>query len=203
MLFRSYQALKDAGVKFYDNQGNEAELMKVLADNGVNYIRLRIWNDPYNSKGEVYGGGVNSVAQDLKIAKEAAKYDIKILLCFHYSDFWANPTIQQLPKAWKKDANNPTKLADHIYTFTADTIQQFKNVGATIGMVQIGNEITNGLCGSLGSYTTVWGQTQTAKNLTSYLKAGARAVRQYAPNALVALQLESPNVEKYQYIMDT
>ena len=199
----SYQALKDAGVKFYDNQGNEAELMKVLADNGVNYIRLRIWNDPYNSKGEVYGGGVNSVAQDLKIAKEAAKYDIKILLCFHYSDFWADPTIQQLPKAWKKDANNPTKLADHIYTFTADTIQQFKNVGATIGMVQIGNEITNGLCGSLGSYTTVWGQTQTAKNLTSYLKAGARAVRQYAPNALVALQLESPNVEKYQYIMDT
>lgn len=200
----SYQALKDAGVKFYDNDGNEAELMKVLSENGVNYIRLRIWNDPYNEKGEVYGGGVNSVEQDLKIAKEAAKYNMKLLLCFHYSDFWADPTIQQLPKDWKKDANDPEKIANHIYQFTAETIQKFEDVGADIGMVQIGNEITRGMCEIMQSknYTDLWGNSKKAQNLTSYLKAGAKAVRKYAPDALVALHLESPNVKKYQYIMD-
>lgn len=200
----SYQALKDAGVKFYDNNGNEAELMKVLADNGVNYIRLRIWNDPYNAKGEVYGGGVNSVEQDLKIAKEATKYGMKLLLCFHYSDFWADPTIQQLPKAWKKDAGNPEKIADDIYNFTADTIQKFKAIGADIGMVQIGNEITKGMCEVMqtSNYTDLWGEGEKAKKITSYLKSGASAVRKYAPNALVALQLETPNATKYKYIMD-
>lgn len=53
----SYTALKKAGVKYYDNEGKEASLLKVLSDNGVNYIRIRIWNDPYNEKGETYGGG--------------------------------------------------------------------------------------------------------------------------------------------------
>ena len=98
----SYTALKKAGVKYYDNEGKEASLLKVLSDNGVNYIRIRIWNDPYNEKGETYGGGSNDVKAGLEIAKEAAKYNIKVLLGFHYSDFWADPAVQLLPKNWKK-----------------------------------------------------------------------------------------------------
>ena len=101
----SYTALKKAGVKYYDNEGKEASLLKVLSDNGVNYIRIRIWNDPYNEKGETYGGGSNDVKAGLEIAKEAAKYNIKVLLGFHYSDFWADPAVQLLPKAWEKDRN--------------------------------------------------------------------------------------------------
>ena len=97
----SYTALKKAGVKYYDNEGKEASLLKVLSDNGVNYIRIRIWNDPYNEKGETYGGGSNDVKAGLEIAKEAAKYNIKVLLGFHYSDFWADPAVQLLPKAWE------------------------------------------------------------------------------------------------------
>lgn len=110
MDISSYIALKNAGVKYYDNNGNEASLLKVLSDNGVNYIRIRIWNDPYNEKGETYGGGASDVENGLKIAREAAKYNMKLLLCFHYSDFWAEPSVQKLPKAWKKDANNQEKL---------------------------------------------------------------------------------------------
>lgn len=88
MDISSYEALKNAGVKYYDNDGNEESLLKVLHDNGVNYIRIRIWNDPFNKDGETYGGGGNDVKTGLKIAKEATKYDMKILLDFHYSDFW-------------------------------------------------------------------------------------------------------------------
>ncbi|MCT0953109.1 arabinogalactan endo-1,4-beta-galactosidase, partial [Weissella cibaria] len=67
----SYTALKNAGVKFYDFNGQQASLLKVLADSGVNYIRLRIWNDPTNDDGDTYGGGASDVANELKIAKEA------------------------------------------------------------------------------------------------------------------------------------
>ena len=87
----SYVALTNAGVKYYDYDGKEQPLMKILKDNGVNYIRLRIWNDPYNEKGETYGGGDSTVDNGLKIGKEATKYGMKVLVDFHYSDFWADP----------------------------------------------------------------------------------------------------------------
>lgn len=129
----SYTALKKAGVKYYDNEGKEASLLKVLSDNGVNYIRIRIWNDPYNEKGETYGGGSNDVKAGLEIAKEAAKYNIKVLLGFHYSDFWADPAVQLLPKAWEKDRNNQEKMCSNVYEFTKETLEQFKDAGADIG----------------------------------------------------------------------
>ena len=119
----SYTALKKAGVKYYDNEGKEASLLKVLSDNGVNYIRIRIWNDPYNEKGETYGGGSNDVKAGLEIAKEAAKYNIKVLLGFHYSDFWADPAVQLLPKAWEKDRNNQEKMCSNVYEFTKETLE--------------------------------------------------------------------------------
>ena len=120
----SYTALKKAGVKYYDNEGKEASLLKVLSDNGVNYIRIRIWNDPYNEKGETYGGGSNDVKAGLEIAKEAAKYNIKVLLGFHYSDFWADPAVQLLPKAWEKDRNNQEKMCSNVYEFTKETLER-------------------------------------------------------------------------------
>lgn len=119
----SYTALKKTGVKYYDNEGKEASLLKVLSDNGVNYIRIRIWNDPYNEKGETYGGGSNDVKAGLEIAKEAAKYNIKVLLGFHYSDFWADPAVQLLPKAWEKDRNNQEKMCSNVYEFTKETLE--------------------------------------------------------------------------------
>ena len=50
MDISSYTALKKAGVKYYDFDGKETSLLKVLHDNEVNYIRIRIWNDPTNEK---------------------------------------------------------------------------------------------------------------------------------------------------------
>ncbi len=197
----SYYALKKAGVKFHDNDGNECSLLKVLADNGVNYVRLRIWNNPYNDKGEVYGGGVCDVDNMLEVAKEASQYNMKILLCFHYSDFWASPAIQQLPKAWKKDASSPKTIANDIYKFTKETTKKFVDAGCNVGMVQIGNEISRGVAGThASSYKKLWGNKTNAKNACSYLKAGSKAVREVAPKALVALHIETPSYAKYDYI---
>lgn len=178
MDISSYIALKNAGVKYYDNNGKEESLLKVLSDNGVNYIRIRIWNDPYNENGETYGGGASDVENGLKIAKEAAKYNMKLLLCFHYSDFWAEPSVQNLPKAWKKDADNPQKLRLNVYNYTKETIKKFKEIGADIGMVQIGNEISRGMMGVMQSKnSSIWEEKSKVELIDSYINAGSKAVR--------------------------
>ena len=209
MDISSYLALKKAGVKYYDYEGNETPLLKVLHDNGINYIRIRIWNDPFNADGETYGGGGNDVSTGVEIAKEAAQYDMKVLLDFHYSDFWAEPAVQLVPKAWKKDINNTEKMCSDVYDFTKESIQKFKDAGANIGMVQVGNEITNGLLGIYSnrdkgeSFNVIWGDKKKSTEVNKYLKAGIKAVREYTPQALVALHLETPNVWKYKTIMNT
>ena len=209
MDISSYLALKKAGVKYYDYEGNETPLLKELHDNGINYIRIRIWNDPFNADGETYGGGGNDVSTGVEIAKEAAQYDMKVLLDFHYSDFWAEPAVQLVPKAWKKDVNNTEKMCSDVYDFTKESIQKFKDAGANIGMVQVGNEITNGLLGIYSnrdkgeSFNVIWGDKKKSTEVNKYLKAGIKAVREYTPQALVALHLETPNVWKYKTIMNT
>ena len=205
----SYIALKKAGVKYYDFEGKETSLLKVLSDSGVNYIRIRIWNDPFNEKGETYGGGANDVSTGLKIAKEAAQYGMKILLDFQYSDFWADPAVQLLPKAWKKDADNTTKMKQNVYNFTKDTIKKFQAEGADVGMVQVGNEITNGMMEIMPnkekneSYKNTWGDKEKSKILCGYLNAGIKAVRECAPKALVALHLETLSYEKCKTVTDS
>ena len=199
----SYTVLKKAGVKYYDNEGKEASLLKVLSDNGVNYIRIRIWNDPYNEKGETYGGGSNDVKAGLEIAKEAAKYNIKVLLGFHYSDFWADPAVQLLPKAWEKDRNNQEKMCSNVYEFTKETLEQFKDAGADIGMVQVGNEISQGMMGIMHrTKANVWQEEEKSVLIDSYLNAGARAVRECVPDALVAIHLDTLNLSIYKDAMN-
>ena len=203
MDISSYIALKNAGVKYYDNNGKEESLLKVLSDNGVNYIRIRIWNDPYNENGETYGGGASDVENGLKIAKEAAKYNMKLLLCFHYSDFWAEPSVQNLPKAWKKDADNPQKLRLNVYNYTKETIKKFKEIGADIGMVQIGNEISRGMMGVMQSKnSSIWEEKSKVESIDSYINAGSKAVRECAPEALIALHLDTLYTGTYNKAMD-
>lgn len=218
----SYQALKEAGVKFYDDNGKEESLLKVLHDHGVNYIRLRLWNDPYADrdfdykynnqtfhikKGDCYGGGNTDLQHMLAIGKEAVKYNMKVLLDFHYSDFWADPAQQILPKAWK--GKNDKELQQAVYQYTTDVIKTFKDNNIDIGMVQVGNEITYGFMGICANrdigedWRTIWKNKEDSSRINQYLKAGIKAVREQTPNALVALHLETPDVERYQTIMDT
>lgn len=218
----SYQSLKEAGVDYKNFDGTSEDLVKILHDNGVNYLRLRIWNDPYADKdmtyeyegqkyevkkGQPYGGGVTDVKHELAIAKEAAKYGMAVQVNFHYSDFWADPAQQILPKAWKGLSHK--EISNKIYEFTKDTLKQFKDAGVNVGMVQVGNEITYGMAGICANrdqgenWTDVWGNSDRSKQINTYLKSGAKAVREVTPDALVALQLETPVEKKYRTIMDT
>lgn len=97
----SVLAEENSGVKYYNYEGEEQDVFKTLAESGVNYIRLRVWNDPYDENGNGYGGGNNDVATAIALGKRATEYGMKVCIDFHYSDFWADPKRQHAPKAWE------------------------------------------------------------------------------------------------------
>lgn len=162
-------ALENSGVKYYNFDGEEQDVFMTLAQAGVNYIRLRVWNDPYDENGNGYGGGNNDVATAITLGQRATKYGMKVCIDFHYSDFWADPKKQFVPKAW--EGMEIEEKADALYDFTLDSLTQLLEAGVDVGMVQIGNEINNGMSG----------ETDVA-NIRKLLTAGSKAVREAAVN---------------------
>ena len=172
-------ALEASGVKYYNFDGQETDVYQVLAENGVNYIRVRIWNDPFNSEGKGYGGGNCDINNAIAIGQRATKANMKLLVNFHYSDFWADPAKQMVPKAWKgMDIEQKTEA---VYQYTLDCLTQLKNAGVDVGMVQVGNETNNYMCGE-----------KTWFNIQYLMQAGAKATREVYPEALVALHFANP-----------
>jgi len=190
----SVPSLEAGGVKFYDYDGTETDVFKVLAQNGINYIRVRVWVDPFDAQGRGYGGGNCDINTALEIGKRATKYGMKLLVNFHYSDFWADPAKQQCPKAWAD--MDIEKKADALYKYTKDSLKLLKNAGVAVGMVQVGNE-TNG--GKMSGEST-W------DNTCKLFSAGSKAVREVFPDALVALHFANPektsNYRNYSYNLE-
>lgn len=163
-------ALENSGVKYYNFHGEEQDVFMTLAQAGVNYIRLRVWNDPYDENGNGYGGGNNDVATAIALGQRATKYGMKVCIDFHYSDFWADPKKQFVPKAW--EGMDIEEKSDALYNFTLESLTQLLDAGVDVGMVQIGNEINNGMSG----------ETDVA-NVRKLLTAGSKAVREAAANS--------------------
>lgn len=141
------------GAKFYNQNGQQQDAIAILKANGVNTVRLRLWVDPQDASGNTYGGGSNSLENTVALAKRVKAQGLKLLLDFHYSDFWTDPGKQFKPKAWEKMDYPQLKTAIHDYT--RDTIARFKKEGVLPDMVQIGNEINGGLLWPEGKS---WGQ---------------------------------------------
>lgn len=141
----STKALLDNGTKFYNASGVEQSLFYILKDNGVNWARLKLWVDPYTDGGVSYGGGMSDLENTLWMAKEAKSAGLKVLLDFHYSDYWTHPAQQILPKSWVSQATSVSALANVIKTYTRDTLLEFQSNGCLPDMVQLGNEISSGI----------------------------------------------------------
>ena len=80
----SVLSLENSGVKFYNFKGEESDVFKVLAENGINYIRVRVWNDPFDKNGNGYGGGNCDINTAVEIGKRATEYGMQLLVNFHY-----------------------------------------------------------------------------------------------------------------------
>ncbi|MBQ9275407.1 MAG: glycosyl hydrolase 53 family protein [Succinivibrio sp.] len=163
----SVQVEENSGVKYYNFKGEEQDVYQTLAEAGLNYIRLRVWNNPFDEQGHGYGGGNNDTATALSLGQRATRYGMQVCIDYHYSDFWADPKRQLAPKAWRE-----LKLEDKrkaLYDFTCESLSKLLEGGVNVGMVQIGNEINIGMAG----------ESNEAKVL-ELLKEGSRAVRDTA-----------------------
>ncbi len=176
----SVLSLEDSGVRFYDYNGEETDLFQILAESGITHIRVRVWNDPYDTDGHGYGGGNCDIAKAVEIGKRATEYGMKLIVDFHYSDFWADPGKQMVPKAWK--SMEIEEKADALYQYTLDSLKQLKNAKVDVRMVQIGNETNGSLAGE-----TIW------LNIVYHLMTNAsKAIREVYPKALIAVHFANP-----------
>ncbi len=147
----SYISERNSGVKFFDFDGKELDddgFFNLLKSAGVNLIRLRVFNDPKTKDGKYYGGGNNDLQTAVTIGKLATKAGLKVLIDFHYSDFWADPRKQRAPKAWASMSADEKGKA--CYEFTKESLNTLFAEGVDVAMVQIGNETDYGIAGEQG-----------------------------------------------------
>ncbi len=168
------------GARYFDGERQE-DALKILAAKGGNSLRLRLWLDPYDKDGAPYGAGTSDFAKLVQLAKEGKALGMGYLLDFHYSDFWTDPGKQYLPKAWEDFTLEEVEQA--LYDYTVKTLQDLAALDLLPDMVQVGNEITNGILWPYGK----WENTDT---LISFINTGIRAVKSVCPDMKIMLHLD-------------
>lgn len=173
--------MERCGAKYYDH-GQEMDILDIMKKYDVDTIRLRLWNDPKSESGEPYGAGNNDLAETIAIGKRVTDAGLGVLLNFHYSDFWADPGKQIKPKAWA--SYGVEELEKVVYDFTKDSLQQVLDAGVNVTMIQVGNELSNGL---------LWpeGQLPNYDNVAKFVSAGIRACREVKADIPLMIHLDN------------
>lgn len=170
---------EERGMKFRVD-GKETDAVRALADEGFNYIRLRIFVNPENPGGYSPVKGFCGLDQTKAMALRIREAGMKLLLDFHYSDYWADPQQQNKPLAWAD--LSPEELVLKVNEYTKEVLASLKEQGTPPAMVQIGNEINHGL---------LWpdGHISNPDMLAEILKAGTSAVRETDPEIPVMMHI--------------
>lgn len=182
--------MESKGIKFYDNSGAQKDCIELLKSKGINSIRLRVWVNPAAT------GNWCNAADVVKQAVRAKKLGMRIMIDFHYSDWWADPGKQNKPAAWA--ALSFTDLASAVSAHTKDVLQQLKTAGVTPEWVQVGNETNDGMLWEDGR------ASKSMSNFTQLINAGYDAVKNVFPSAKVIVHLA--NGEKnslYRWMFDS
>lgn len=147
----------------FKEAGQPKDVLIMLREHHYNWVRLRVFVDPSVSADKL----PNDLNYTLALARRAKALGFHLLLDLHYSDTWADPGKQSTPAAWNKLKHK--QLVDQVFSYTRDTIAAFAGQGLTPEMVQVGNEITNGM---------LWpdGKLPDWANLADLLNAGIHGV---------------------------
>ena len=175
------------GAKYYDGD-RVIDPLDDFRANGVAYMRIRIWNHPYSPAGEAYLAGSNDLDTYIRLATLAKSKGYRLLMDFHYSDFWADPGKQFIPKAWA--CLSPDELVEAVYRFTARCLKAAKEAGVAPELIQVGNEITNGMLWPIGKLENADGTRGNYDTFCRLVDAGCRACREITPEAKIILHLE-------------
>ena len=157
--FSFLKQAEEHGTVFKDG-GAAKPGLQIFKDHGYNWVRLRLFNAPTQLP--------NSLEYTIALAQDAKKLGYKFLLDFHYSDTWADPQKQILPKAWEGKSHK--ELVQAVFEYTRDSIAAFRKAGVLPDMVQVGNEVRPGMLWPDGKVPDHW------KNFTELLKAGIKGV---------------------------
>lgn len=182
----SILAVENAGVTFCNEYGRKQDIFRTLSEHGVNYIRVRVWNEPYDSRGNSYGGGNCDLYTAAEIGRRAAKYGMKLLVDIQYSDFWADPEKQTRPKYWIQ--HDHETLKDEIYKYTSWVLETISEAGGNIGMVQVGNETNCFFCGETDMY-----------KICDLFASGDQAIRDFDRSVLIAHHFANPSTGYYAW----
>ena len=171
--------MESRGKRVFEN-GKEIDAIDLLKEHGFNYIRLRIFVNPENEKGYSPKQGFCGLSYTLKMAKRVQNAGMKLLLDFHYSDYWADPQQQNKPFAW---ANlDYETLKDSVTAYTTKVLLSLKKQGTMPAMIQVGNEINHGM---------LWpdGHISNPDGLAGLLKAGIKGVNAVDKNIPIMMHI--------------
>ncbi|MBX5437910.1 MAG: glycosyl hydrolase 53 family protein [Thermoflavifilum sp.] len=171
--------LEDKGMHFQVD-GKTEDAINILHEHGFNFIRLRIFVHPEADSGYAPGKGYCDLTHTLAMARRIKAAGMGFLLDFHYSDTWADPGKQYIPKAWE-NLNLPL-LKDSLYAYTRNVLLALQQQGTLPDVVQTGNEINHGMLWPVGSFNH-------PDTLADLLKTAIAAVKAVDPHILVMLHI--------------
>ncbi len=158
--------IEESNIHFYNQNGIEENALSILKSSGLNTVRIRLWHTPDSE---------SSSFNEVKIFSERVKSKgLKVLLCVHYSDTWADPGHQAIPLAWQNSSYESVK--DSLYNYTQKIVRQIKP-----DYIQIGNEINPGFLLPLGD------RFQHKSQFLGLLSEGIRAVRENSPGTEIII----------------
>ena len=172
---------KESNFKFYNDNGVAQDCFQILKDHGINTIRLRTWVNPSMVD---WKNGHCSKYETIAMAVRAKKWGMRVMIDFHYSDTWADPSKQVKPAAWT--SHTFTQLLDDVYNYTNNFMTSLDSAGVKPEWVQLGNETILGMLLPEGS-TSNWSQ------LAQLINKGYDAVKAVNPITKVVLHLDQGN----------
>jgi len=164
--------------KTFSDGGTVVPLEKILANRGTTYIRERLWVNPPIA--------FNNLSHVLAMATRIKAAGLKLLLDFHYSDFWADPGTQTTPSAWQ--GQSLSTLSTTLYNYTYSVISSLVAQGTPPAMVQTGNEVTDGMLWPTGQIYV--GSTQNWTSFATLMKSAISAVRAASPSTRVMIHID-------------
>lgn len=202
------------GARYTDREGTEKDALSILAAAGHNIVRLRLYDQPgpgHGNDGWHWPADSQNLDDVLALAKRSADLGMQIQLTIHYSDFWTNGGLQNVPYAWREELG---AIADENLRFqrvrelvterTQEIMMAMKEQGTPPQFVSLGNEIVGGILFPYGELYPNGQLTPTSwSRLATLLQAGYDAVKAVSPTTRVIIHLDDGgNVDKYTYFFD-
>lgn len=185
----SFVMQEEARGKKYSDNGIQKDILEILKDNKFNWIRLRLFVDPAAEKG-YSKDSFCGLEKTLEMAKRIKASGMKFLLDFHYSDTWADPGKQFIPKSWQR--NSGSGLEGQVYKYTNEVTKRFIKEGVRPDMIQVGNEINNGMLwpqGKLPEGDKKLDKTAEMESFCVLLRCASAAVRAADPTISIMVHI--------------